>query len=182
MTVLLPPNATRFERALESAMARMGDVATPIETVWRPSSIRADLLPYLAHGLSVDGWLPEWPEAVKRERTRRAIEIQRTKGSVASVRAVVAALGGSIALREWWQEAPLSDPYTFKLILSLTPGAGDAPSPGYIDSIIDEVRRTKPVRSHFTFTLALTGKGSIGQIAAARPAVYARLATVAPAI
>lgn len=182
MTSLLPPNATPLERALESVMARLGDVATPIETVWRPATLRADLLPYLAYSLSVDNWSPEWPEAVKRERIRRAIEIQRTKGSVASVRAVVATLGGSIALREWWQRTPLGDPYTFELILSLTPGAGEAPSTAYIDSIIDEIRRTKPVRSHSTFTLALTGKGSIGQIAAARPAVYARLSTVAPAI
>lgn len=181
MTSLLPPNATRLERALEKAMARLGAVPTPIETTWQPDKLRPDLLAYLAYGLSVDTWSPEWSVAIRRERTRRAIEIQRRKGTAASVRAIVAALGGSIALREWWQKEPIGNPHSFELILSIAQLGGLAPSPAYIDSIIEEIRRTKPVRSHFTFTLALNGSGAIGMIAAGRPVIHARLNCAAPA-
>ncbi|MFT3967912.1 MAG: phage tail protein I [Sphingobium sp.] len=175
MTSLLPPNATPLERALEAAMSRIGAIPTPIEDVWRPSTAPAAILPYLAYGLSIDNWSPEWPEAVKRERTRRAIEIQRRKGAVASVRAIVASLGGAITLREWWQTEPRGEPHTFSLILSLAAIAGEAPGAAYVESVINEVRRTKPVRSHFTFTQALEARGGIGLVGAVRPVVTARL-------
>lgn len=181
MTSLLPPNATPFERAMEAALVEPGAVPVPIETTWQPDTLRADLLPYLAYGLSVDNWSPEWPEAVRRERIRRAIAIQRRKGTAESVRAVVASLGGALALREWWQTVPRGLPHSFALILSIAQVAGGAPSPAYIDSIIDEIRRTKPVRSRFTFTLALTGTGAVRQVATVRPATYARLTCAAPA-
>lgn len=175
MTRLLPPNASPLERATETAMARIGAVPTPIEQVWRPDSALPAVLPFLAYGLSIDNWSPEWPEAIKRERIRRAIEIQRRKGTVASVRAVVASLGGAIALREWWQTTPRGAPHTFDMVLSVGSIAGASPSAAYIDSVIEEIRRTKPVRSHFAFTLAIDATGGIGLVAAARPAVYARL-------
>lgn len=175
MTSLLPPNATPLERAAEAAMARLSDVPTPIEAVWRPDDAPANVLPFLAYGLSIDNWSPEWSDAVKRERIRRAIEIQRHKGTIGSVRSVVAALGGAIALREWWQKTPKGNPHSFELVLSLAAIAGAAPSAAYVDSVIDEIRRTKPVRSQFTFTLSIDGQGSVGVIAVARPAVYVRL-------
>jgi len=181
MTTLLPPNATPLERALEAATARLSDVPTPIEPLWNPDTCPVELLPYLAWALSIDIWSPEWPEAVKRERIRRAIPIQRWKGTISSVRAVVAALGGAIALREWWETDPAGDPHTFSLILSLANVAGGAPSADYVDQVIADITRTKPVRSHFTFTQSLDFAGAVGLIAVARPATYARLNTVAAA-
>ncbi|HEX7856035.1 MAG TPA: phage tail protein I [Sphingobium sp.] len=175
MISLLPPNASPLERAAEKAMARLGDIPTPIEDVWNPDTASARALPFLAFGLSIDNWSPEWSDAIKRERIRRAIEIQRRKGTVASVRAVVASLGGAIALREWWQTMPHGRPHSFELVLSLAAVSGATPSASYVDSVIEEVRRTKPVRSHFTFTLAIDAAGKVGLVSALRPAVTARL-------
>lgn len=45
--------------------------------------------------------------------------------------------------------------------------------------MIGAVHRAKPVRSHFTFTQALTAAGAVGLVGAARPATYARLALAA---
>ena len=45
--------------------------------------------------------------------------------------------------------------------------------------MINEVRRTKPVRSHFTFTQGLRFTGATGIIAVARPLVFTRLAFAA---
>ncbi|MGK6323780.1 phage tail protein I [Sphingomonas sp. DT-51] len=102
---LLPPNATALERALETATARLGDVPSPLRALVDPDSCPAELLPYLAWAIAIDSWSEDWPEAIRRARVRAAIPIQRRKGTVASVRDLIASFGGALALREWWEPA-----------------------------------------------------------------------------
>ena len=45
----------------------------------------------------------------------------------------------------------------------------------YVDDVIAEVMRTKPVRSHFTFTQGAQASGGIGLLAAVRAVAYCRL-------
>jgi len=181
MASLLPPNATALERGLEAATARMADLPVPLRDLVDPENCPLDLLPYLAWALSLDSWSSDWPEAVKRARVRRAIEIARSKGTAESVRAVVASFGGAVALREWWQTEPPGDPYTFEIVVTLTGQGGEPASAAFADAVVAEVRRTKPVRAHFTFTQGVRVPGTIGLIAAARPVVLARLQMQAPA-
>ncbi|RPE74626.1 phage tail protein I [Vulcaniibacterium tengchongense] len=175
MNSLLPPNATALERALESVTARIGEVPTPARDVWNPDTCPADLLPWLAWSLSIDAWKPYWPEHVKRSRIRSAIDIQRAKGTAQSVRDVVASFGGSVQLREWWQMEPPGRPHTFEMVLTLSGEGGETATARFVDDVIGEVSRTKPVRSHFTFTQGLQALGGVGIAAAARAAVYRRL-------
>lgn len=170
---LLPPKATELERALEQAMARMGNVPTPLRDLWNPDTCPAHLLPWLAWSLSLDSWQPYWPESVKRERIRSAVEIQRRKGTAKSVRDVVRSFGSSLALREWWQLEPKGTPHTFEVVLTL--GAGVPNTAEFQNDVIAEIERTKPVRSHFTFTLGLAATGGLGLAGAARPVTYRRL-------
>ena len=95
---LLPPNASAFEQAMELATARIGDVPVPFAPLWDPETCPVDLLPYLAFALSIDSWSPDWPEALKRARVRTAIDIQRHKGTVQSVRDIIALFGGNAVL------------------------------------------------------------------------------------
>ncbi len=176
---LLPPNTSPVERAIEGATARLSDVPVPLRQLADPDTCPLALLPYLAWALSIDTWDSDWPEAVKRNRVRQAIDIQRRKGTASSVRDVVAGFGGSLALREWWQMAPAGDPHTFALVLALEGIVPPARKAAYVDQVIAEVRRTKPVRSHFTFTQALSATGGLQVVAAARPAVVVRLALTA---
>ena len=182
VATLLPPNATKLERALESATARASDVPVPLRALWDPTRCPIELLPYLAWALSIDTWSADWPEAVKRARVRRAMAIQRRKGTVRSIRDVIASFGGAVAIREWWQLDPPGEPHTFSLVVNLT-GAdtGGISDAGYADAVIEEIQRTKPVRSHFTFTQALDAKGGLVAVGAARPAALTRLALTAPA-
>ncbi|GGZ32046.1 phage tail protein I [Asticcacaulis endophyticus] len=179
MTSVLPPNASALERAFEQVMSP--GLPVPLRDLWDADTCPAVLLPWLAFGLSIDGWSADWPEAVKRQRIRTAIDIQRRKGSVKSVRDIVTVFGGQIALREWWQTEPKGDPHTFTINLSLNDGAGAPATAAYIDAVINEVRRTKPVRSHFEFIQGLNVSASVGIKAVARVAVYARLSLTAPA-
>lgn len=175
MSSLLPRNSTAGERAIEAAAARVGDVPTPLRDLWNPNTCPAELLPWLAWALSIDAWKSYWPEHVKRARIRTAIEIQRRKGTAQSVRQVVTAFGGAVQLREWWQLDPPGPPHTFEMVLTLSGEGGDIATAQYVDDVIAEVSRTKPVRSHFTFTQGLQGIGGVGIAAGARTAVYRRL-------
>lgn len=172
---LLPPNAAQLERGLEQATARAGNVTVDFTPLWNPQTCPIELLPYLAFALSIDSWDPAWPEATKRALVSTAIDIQRHKGTAKSIRDIIRTFGGQIALREWWQMAPPGTPHTFSVVLSLTGAAGEAPSAGFIDQIIEEIRRTKPVRSHFTFSQAIVVTGGIRPVGAARPALFYRL-------
>jgi P2-related tail formation protein len=96
------------------------------------------------------------------------------------VRAVVQSFGGSVAIREWWQMEPKGIPHTFSLVINLEQ-QGVPASAAFVDQVIAEVSRAKPVRSHFTFTQGITAKASVGLIAAIRPTIYARLSCTAPA-
>ena len=173
---LLPPNTSLVERAIEASTARLSDVPVPLRSLIDPNTCPLALLPYLAWALSIDTWDSDWPEAVKRNRVRQAIDIQRRKGTASSVRDVVNSFGGSLALREWWQMVPRGDPHTFALVLALEGIVPPARKAAYVDQVIAEVRRTKPVRSHFTFTQALSATGGLQVVAAARPALVVRLA------
>ncbi|MFC3549454.1 phage tail protein I [Lysobacter cavernae] len=175
MSSLLPRNSVPAERAIEAATARIGDVPTPLRDLWNPDTCPTDMLPWLAWALSIDGWKPYWPEHVKRARIRMALDIQRRKGTAQSVRQVVAAFGGFVQLREWWQLDPRGPPHTFEMVLTLSGEGGETATAQYVDDVIGEVSRTKPVRSHFTFTQGLQGIGGVGIGAGARAAVYRRL-------
>lgn len=176
MSSLLPPNATRAERAIERVMAEaVGEVPVPLRELWNPDTCPPELLPWLAWALSIDTWKSYWPEHVKRARVRAAIEIQRRKGTADSVRQVVAAFGGGVLLREWWEMDPPGSPHTFEMVLTLSGEGGQVATAQFVDDVIAEVMRTKPVRSHFTFTQGLQGIGGVGIGAGARAAVYTRL-------
>lgn len=170
---LLPPNSTAAERALEQVQARPSLLPVPLRELWNPDTCPAHLLPWLAWTLSLDSWQPYWPEAVKRARIRAAVEIQRRKGTAKSVRDVVAAFGSALALREWWQKSPMGTPHTFDVVLTLGPGVPNTAA--YQQDVIKEIERTKPVRSHFTFTLGLAATGGLGLAGAARPVIYRRI-------
>lgn len=100
-TSLLPPNATAQERALDLATSRVGDVPVPIRDMWNADTCPADKLAFLAWAFSVDEWDDNWPEEFKRATIRDAVEVQARKGSVWSVRRVLANAGyGTVTLVE----------------------------------------------------------------------------------
>lgn len=178
---LLPPNASALERGIEAAAARAAALPVPLRELVSPDECPLELLPYLAWALSIDSWSSSWPEGVKRARVRRAIEIQRRKGTAESVRTVVQSFGGAVALREWWQMEPRGDPHTFQLMVTLSGAGGEPASAEFADAVIAEVRRTKPVRSHFIYAQGINFARPLGLIGAVRPAIFARLQLHAPA-
>ena len=174
-TSLLPPNATPFERALEALGRRLDQMPVDLRDLVNVDTCPPRFLPWLAFTRSVDSWNPAWSERVKRNLIAASIDLHRRKGSAASVRAVVQAFGGQIALREWWQMDPPGQPHTFDMVLTVNSDSGESVTERFIEEVIEEVARTKPARSWFTVTQGLQASGGIATIAAARPAIYRRL-------
>lgn len=172
---LLPPNATDLERGLEAACAVPALPTSPIRDLWNPATCEERLLPWLAWSLSIDNWDASWPIATRRAVIANAIKVQRRKGTVGAVRSAIASFGAAMALREWWETSPPGDRGTFEVVLSIAAQQGSAPAPEFVDAVIREIERTKPLSRHFTFTLALEAEAAIGLIAVARPVIYARL-------
>ncbi|MCC4633607.1 phage tail protein I [Xanthomonas dyei] len=171
----LPPNATPMERALAAVTQRLEAIPLPYPDLWNPDTCPAGHLPWLAWTLSVDDWKADWSDAVKRSRLRSAMAIQRRKGTANSVRMVVESFGGAVAIREWWQTEPRGEPHTFELALTLTGADGQSASARFVEEVIAEVERTKPVRSHFTFTQGFQAEARLNIVARGRTTLFLRL-------
>lgn len=65
---LLPPNATKAERAMEAVPARIDDIPASFRDLWNPRTCPINLLPWLAWAVSMDSWDASWPEHTKRAR------------------------------------------------------------------------------------------------------------------
>lgn len=90
---ILPPNASPQERAIELAIARTGQVPVPIRTLWNADTCPALHLAWLAWALGCDEWDDAWSEEAKRATIRDAVLVQRRKGSIWSIRRVLANAG-----------------------------------------------------------------------------------------
>ena len=98
---LLPPNATAQERALSMAAGRLSAVPVPIRDLWNPDTCPPGLLAWLAWAFGVDEWSSDWSEESKRATIRDAVAVQSRKGTVWSIRRVLANAGyGTATLYE----------------------------------------------------------------------------------
>ncbi|WP_442489384.1 phage tail protein I [Halomonas litopenaei] len=91
---LLPPNASALERRLAETTGTLGELPTPLRTLWDPRTVPADLLPYLAWSLSIDlEWGFARTEQEQRDLVAAAVELHRYKGTPYAVRRGMALLG-----------------------------------------------------------------------------------------
>lgn len=161
---LLPPNATETERHIEQATARLGEVPVPIRDLFSAERCPAALLPWLAWALSIDEWNGAWPETVKRNTIASSIRVHRRKGTVAAVRAALAALGVQVQLEEWWQTG--GAPHTFKLHAlineNIIPGSETLLTAEIYGALRRVVDATKPVRSHYEISVGVQFNQAFG--------------------
>lgn len=150
-------------------------IPQPHRAQWNPDTCPIETLPWLAWQMGVEAWRSDWPENIKRAIVRNAIQVQRQRGTIKSVRDTVSSFGGAISIREWWQTVPKGLPHTFELVLTLSNKGGGQASAAFVDDVIAEVSRVKPVRSHFTFVQGLNASASLKTAAVGRPVAYARL-------
>ncbi|WCT76290.1 phage tail protein I [Novosphingobium humi] len=165
---LLPPNATRLEHALAAATARITAIPTPLTDLWRPDTIPASILPWLAWSLSVDRWRPSWSEEQRRAATAQAIPNAKIRGSRAAAEAVIADYDPRITLTEWWEEGGSGVPYTFFVTLPLDGLFDTIATASFAAELYRDLVRVKPARAHFTLRQKAMAHAALPMVAAAR--------------
>ncbi|WP_051677193.1 phage tail protein I [Maridesulfovibrio frigidus] len=140
MSDLLPISATKQERDLSNAVARIEAVPVDIRDLWNPEKCPVVFLPWLAWSLSVDLWKDSWPEATKRAVIKTSIAIHRIKGTPVAVERYLDALGISADVLEWFEYD--GDEYKFKVSTETT-----ASEAVYFD-MLEAVAVAKNTRSH----------------------------------
>jgi hypothetical protein len=82
---LLPPNHAPFEEAFDLTGASIDELPVDVRKLARPWDIPSSHLPWLAWGLSVDLWEPDWSEEKHRALAARALPMHARKGTQASI-------------------------------------------------------------------------------------------------
>jgi len=159
MPDLLPINATPAERALSEAIARAGDIPTPLRTLWDPNHCPPSLLPWLAWALSVDDWGADWTDQQKRQTVAASYAVHKIKGTIGSLKTALQALGYQVEIMEWYQDPQNLAPYTF--VVDIDANGGEVQ-----ETIFNEVNRiiqtNKNARSHLArFRLSNSTRGSL---------------------
>lgn len=175
MVSILPPNSLPLERALESVIAERFGIPVDVAALWNPQTCPAELLPWLAWGLSVDLWDADWSEAVKRAAIADAIPFQKRKGTPASLRLVLDRFDPLIRLVEWFDANPAMDPHRFRLELPLPDESDVTYDEALVAALLRDIAAVKPVRSHMEAVFALTAATEAALVAAAQPATVSRL-------
>nr|WP_324259040.1 phage tail protein I [Cellvibrio fontiphilus] len=172
---LLPPGSSQLERNLENATSRMANIPVPIRDLWNPDTCPENLLPWLAWSLGLDAWKSYWHVSIKRAMLKEAITIKRKKGTAKSVRDVVAAFGSAVVMKECWQSTPPGAPHNFSVVIDVASMGGHPVTAEFQQDIIDEIARTKPVRSRFNLITGVTCNAEIRLAAVAHAVIYRRL-------
>lgn len=157
---LLPPNAAPAERALESAMRADIDLSA-VGTLWDPARCPAEVLPFLAWGLSISHWDTAWSEAEKREAVAGAIPFHRIKGTRAAVEEVLARFHPLLTIVESWEDGALDKPHTFQVRAPAPEIGPDFLTEETAAAIVRDVAAAKPLRAHFDFVQELRAQGAV---------------------
>jgi phage tail P2-like protein len=173
---LLPPNATKLERAMVGAFdAVLADVPVAIDRLWNPATCPVALLPWLAWGLSIDLWDADWTEAVKRAAIADAIRFQQMKGTKASLRTVLDRFDPLIEIVEWFEDRDNLDPATFRLELPLAADSDVVFDETMVARILRDIAAVKPASAHMFAVHRLRAQAQAWLLSAASLAGYNRL-------
>lgn len=123
--MILPPNATKFERDMVEAITPHLDVK--IRDIWSPKGAPPHFLPYLADAYSVDRWDNTWSTSEKRAAIEAAFFVHQHKGTIAAIRRVIEPFGFGVDVKPWHEQTPEGAPYTMSIDVEVSGrGIGDA--------------------------------------------------------
>ena len=142
---VLPSHSSGIEKAMEGAGTK--SIRQTIPKVWDVDECPEELLPWLAHTLSVDSWQQNWGEARKRDVIRASVDVHKHKGTLYAVKRAIEALGYEASVAEWHNLETPGAPYTYELVFDQRE----------VPALLEDLRRAvaavdqaKSVRSHMT--------------------------------
>lgn len=140
----------------------------------RIDELTSDQLDHLAASRNMTIWRDSWPVELKRSVAKQIIAQKARMGTLSAVKLALQSLGAAAVVTEWWEENPPAEAHTFKISVSLSEIDGTLTSEMQEDcfALLDDA---KPVRSHYTFTLAINKQGGLKVGSVFRQAVSARI-------
>lgn len=162
-------DALNGELQLVSALVEVPSILARID------ELEDDVLDHLAWQLNSKTWRDSWPLSLKRSVIKSLIIEQSKKGTRFALDKAVRSYGAGLTIREWWETSPPGVPHTFDLVLSINNLGGQVSDAQAQEDLLRRIDDVKPVRSKYTFTLAVQAEGGIGITGAFRTASYVRL-------
>ncbi|HBV6392387.1 TPA: phage tail protein I [Klebsiella aerogenes] len=141
----------------------------------RIDELDSQALDHLAWQYNADTWRDSWSVQLKRSVIKSIIRNKRRKGTRAAVEDAVSSLGGAVALTEWFEHDPPKNAHTFEVVSSINDFGGSIPTGEMLDDIVSRIDAVKPVRSHYTFSLAVNFDGGMGLAGGCNAISYARI-------
>lgn len=152
-------------------LAKQVDSGAWYKNIDKATSAQLDHLA-VEHDLQV--WRDKWPVELKRRVLKTAFLAKSKVGTVSAVRDALSTIGAAAEIVEWWQTEPKGTPHTFNIIATLSQIEGTLTTEMQEDLQL-MIKDSKPVRSHFTFSLIIAQEGGIGILGYARPFVMSRV-------
>lgn len=156
---ILPPSAGKIELAVLTAeIARMVLIDPDIiSTIWNPWKCPLQLLPFLAHAVSVDVWSNEWTEEQKRKVIAASPLVHRLKGTFGAINHALKAFEIDSKIIEWWQDDARRG--TFRIEMLYYDG-GPIFNSKLQQSAIQSVIAAKPKSRLFTSRAVITARAN----------------------
>lgn len=162
---LLPPSATRLERAMEQAVVpHIEGIPAVAHDLWDPQACPVAMLGYLAWAVGVEEWDVQWPEAAKRAAISEAYLINSRRGTIWAIQRVLENAGVLSQVREWFEPTttPFSttEPGTFDITVFVRRSPTDGTksrevTPELLERLERMINAAKPLSRHFNLSAAL---------------------------
>ena len=172
MSDLLPPSATKQERALASISERIELLPVIYRKLWNPDLCPVELLPYLAWAFSLDDWNDKWPEHIKRQSLKDALYQHRIKGSLKAVENAIARFGTTASITEWWQQSPKGTPHTFSVDISAQDNERQLPVYEETDSTWQFCSKAIPVNTSRVYRIQAKVRITTSDAQGRKPKLY----------
>lgn len=130
------------------------------------------VLEHLAAQYDLTAWDSAWPIDTKRAVLKTAIADKRKKGTRGAVQRAIEAVAPLATITEWWEKTPQGTPHTFEIDVLQD---GEAVDVETVADVIAQVNDSKPVRSHFTFSVGQKAEGNMYLSGVIRTIAYARV-------
>lgn len=176
---LLPDSISSDRQVKESAKAIDPElkavsgfvfVGSVLANVDKLTSVQLD---HIAYSFDLTTWRDYWPLSQKRRVAKTVLAQKCRMGTLSAVKKVLESLGPAVSITEWWQKSPKATPHTFEVVASIGGLSGGLSAEAQED-FFRLLNEAKPVRSHYTFTIAMSLLSDIQITGALRPASYAR--------
>ncbi|WP_443701185.1 phage tail protein I [Pseudomonas sp.] len=156
---LLPANSSPLEKALDLGFGTLLErIMPPFPALMNPLQTPSEFLPYLAADRGVSEWDADASEAEKRLTVGLSWQIQRQAGTPKALSYAVESLGFSPNISAWYQQRPLSVPYTFDVQAII----GRSWSSGDHNRLIRRINAAKSERDQATITVVHQTQARLG--------------------